>query len=94
VGSFPSNAWGLHDMHGNVWEWCQDDYRDNYDGAPVDGSAREHTPVGIGKSRSRAIRGGSWSYGSKILRSANRDHAKAGARQDDLGFRVARTLHP
>jgi formylglycine-generating enzyme required for sulfatase activity len=57
IGSFPANEWGLHDMHGNVWEWCEDDWHENYEGAPNDGSSwlessRENTY--------RILRGGSW----------------------------------
>jgi len=55
VGSFPPNSFGLFDMHGNVWDWCQDAWHDNYYGAPQDGSAWEGEPV------SRVLRGGCWS---------------------------------
>ena len=56
VGSFPSNAWGLCDMHGNVWEWCADTWHENYTGAPTDGSA-----WGIlGDKKAKLLRGGSW----------------------------------
>jgi formylglycine-generating enzyme required for sulfatase activity len=57
VGSFPANAFGLHDMHGNVWEWCQDTWHENYNGAPTDGSAW----VDENANQNRMIlRGGSW----------------------------------
>ncbi|MBM5818161.1 MAG: formylglycine-generating enzyme family protein, partial [Cyanobacteria bacterium K_Offshore_surface_m2_239] len=87
VGTFPANAWGLVDMHGNVWEWCLDEWRDTYVGAPVDGSA---WVAGAGESRStaRLLRGGSWVSDPHNCRSAyrNRDHP------DNLnqgrGFRV------
>ena len=56
VGQFPANAFGLYDMHGNVWEWCQDHYHSDYIGAPTDGSAW----VSGGDSSRRMLRGGSW----------------------------------
>ncbi|WP_413167688.1 formylglycine-generating enzyme family protein [Capilliphycus salinus ALCB114379] len=69
VGSFPPNNFGLHDMHGNVFEWCEDDWHDNYEGAPIDGSAW------IDEDRTntdRVLRGGSWDTFSSICRSACR----------------------
>ncbi|MDE5113317.1 MAG: formylglycine-generating enzyme family protein, partial [Trichodesmium sp. St15_bin1_1] len=68
VGQFPPNAFGLYDMHGNVWEFCQDVWHNNYDGAPVDGSAW----VNGGDSRLRVYRGGSWIVYSSRCRSALR----------------------
>ena len=72
VGSFNQpNAFGLHDMHGNVWEWVEDCYKDNYTGAPIDGSAW----IG-GSSGYRVSRGGSWFPGiAAILARANRQGA-------------------
>jgi formylglycine-generating enzyme required for sulfatase activity len=90
VGSFPSNAWGLHDMHGNVWEWCQDTYTVTYEGAPNDGTASETT----GKDVSRVLRGGAWNNSPPVLRSANRLGDLPDDRNIGLGFRLARTLHP
>jgi formylglycine-generating enzyme required for sulfatase activity len=55
VGSLPANKFGLHEMHGNVWEWCEDWYHPSYEGAPVDGSA---WVIG-GKQEGRVLRGGS-----------------------------------
>ncbi len=91
IGSFPTNAWGLYDMHGNVWEWVEDIYHNNYQGAPADGSAWTD---GEGKksSRDRVNRGGSWVSIPGGLRSANRDGNGPGYRSYSLGFRVARTL--
>ena len=87
VGSLPKNAFGLHDMHGNVWEWVQDCYRDSYKGAPTDGSA-----VGGGDCRLRILRGGSWNYFPQLLRSAYRYATAPDVRLDMAGLRVARPL--
>jgi formylglycine-generating enzyme required for sulfatase activity len=89
VGSFAANAFGLHDMHGNVWEWVQDCYVRGYDGAPTDGSARMSADC-IG----RVVRDGSWFHDPWRLRSAMRDGNSADRRFDVLGFRLARTLDP
>ncbi len=87
VGKFPPNAWGLHDMHGNVWEWCEDNWHPDYQGAPNDGSVWPggDTPL-------RVLRGGSWFLLPQILRSAFRDRYHPGSRNLNIGFRVARTL--
>ena len=69
VGQFPPNAFGLYDMHGNVWEFCQDVWHDDYNGAPTDGSAWETG----GHSTTRVRRGGSWCINPRRCRSANRD---------------------
>lgn len=86
VGEKRPNAFGLHDMAGNVWEWTQDRWHDNYDGAPVDGSAWDS---GAGR---RVIRGGSWSSGPDALRSAFRFGGNPDNRDGDLGFRLAQDL--
>ncbi len=83
VGSFPANAFGLYDMHGNVWEWCADCWHDSYRGAPIDGSARI-TSVGP----RRLMRGGSWDYDPGFCRSACRNHLYPIFRLNGLGFRV------
>ncbi|NQS98140.1 MAG: formylglycine-generating enzyme family protein [candidate division Zixibacteria bacterium] len=80
------NAWGLYDMHGNVWEWCEDWYHDNYNGAPTDGSARLSSSSGI-----RVIRGGSWYYFAGVCRSANRFYHDPSSSRGDLGFRLVRS---
>jgi formylglycine-generating enzyme required for sulfatase activity len=87
VGSFKANAFGLHDMHGNVFEWVQDCWNANYDGAPTDGSARTD-----GTCTSRVLRGGSWSYAPRALRSAARERRPANAQSSARGFRVGRTF--
>lgn len=87
VASFTPNAWGLYNMHGNVWEWVEDCFKDNYDDAPNNGSAVQKT----GCSR-RMFRGGSWSYKPWNLRSALRYSASPDNRSKNSGFRLARTL--
>jgi formylglycine-generating enzyme required for sulfatase activity len=84
VGSFPSNPFGLHDLHGNVCEWVADSWHPGYDGAPTNGSAW----VEPGYER-RVIRGGAWDYLPRLLRSAWRDWRSADFRADNIGFRVA-----
>ena len=91
VGSFPGNAFGLHDVHGNVWEWVEDCWHGSYHGAPSDGSA---WTLG-GDCDIRVLRGGSWvSFTPRLLRSANRLWYDSGVRSYSYGFRVARTLAP
>ena len=85
VQSLPPNAWGLHEMHGNVWEWVQDAWHDNYNGAPTDGSAWE-APAGAG----RVLRGGSWDYLARFCRSAYRLNFQPDFGNDFTGFRCAR----
>ena len=89
VGSFSANAFGLHDVHGNVWEWVEDCWNGSYDGAPGDGTAWEG-----GNCSSRVLRGGSWFDYPHLLRSADRHRDGAGNRYLISGFRVARTFTP
>jgi formylglycine-generating enzyme required for sulfatase activity len=89
VGSFKPNAFGLYDMAGNVLQWVQDCYHDNYNGAPTDGS--EWTSEDCS---SRVVRGGSWNGDPQVLRAANRNRLTTVGRSSVLGFRVGRTLTP
>jgi formylglycine-generating enzyme required for sulfatase activity len=82
VGTKPANAFGLCDVHGNVWEWCQDRWHGNYQGAPTDGSAWVE-----GGSGSRALRGGSWFDSAGWCRSAARLRWHVGSRLGHVGFR-------
>ena len=95
VGSFPANAFGLHDMHGNVWEWVEDCWHDDYTGAPTNGNAwLSGCKQNYEGKYNRVLRGGSWAREPEYLRSANRDRISATGRSSDFGFRVARTLTP
>lgn len=87
VGSLPPNPWGLHEMHGNVWEWCADCWNGNYQGAPVNNSAWLS-----GDCSSAVVRGGSWFDQPSGVRSANRHRVKRVIRCDNVGFRTARTV--
>ena len=92
---FPANAWGLRDMHGNVWEWCLDQWHDNYEGAPKDGSAwldpdANRTEVNkVNKSDWMLFRGGSWNAFPSNCRSASRAKPLNGLLYDFVvGLRV------
>ncbi len=87
VGEMEPNAYGLHDMHGNVWEWCEDVWHDTYDGAPNDGKAW----LSGGDTGRRVLRGGSWNYNGNYCRSADRGRFAAGYRYISIGFRVVST---
>jgi formylglycine-generating enzyme required for sulfatase activity len=78
-------------MHGNVWEWLEDVWHDNYSSAPVDGTAWTDGE-GINSESSRGVRGGSWSNDPRGCRSACRSGGGPGNRNNGLGFRLARTL--
>jgi formylglycine-generating enzyme required for sulfatase activity len=89
VGGKKANAFGLHDMHGNVWEWVEDCHVETYDSAPSDGSDRRSEDCS-----SRVLRGGSWNYLSEVLRAAFRFWVDPDFRDYFFGFRVARVLSP
>jgi formylglycine-generating enzyme required for sulfatase activity len=84
VGSFPANAFGLCDIHGNVWEWCADYWHDNYQGAPLNGSAC----LNSGNQEYRILRGGSWDCFPHLCRSASRFSENPTITDKEFGFRV------
>jgi formylglycine-generating enzyme required for sulfatase activity len=87
VGSFDANAFGLHDMIGNVWEWVQDCWNESYKGAPLDGRPWEEGDCGR-----RVLRGGSWDIIPEYARAAVRIRDEPGEGVYNVGFRLARTL--
>jgi len=84
VGSFPPNAWGLHDMHGNVWEWCASPYAEEHDGSEQKGADAP--------GRLRVLRGGSWLFDPRLCRSALRIRRDPSSGDDGFGFRLSRGL--
>ena len=85
VGSYPSNPWGLYDMHGNVFEWCEDLFGFKPEWDPDETISLEGT---------RVIRGGPWGHSSRFCRSAYRDGASPVTRSNSIGFRIARDPYP
>jgi formylglycine-generating enzyme required for sulfatase activity len=88
VAEKESNAWGLYDMHGNVWEWVEDDWHGSYNGAPDDERAWIDSPRGS----NRVIRGGSWGFDARACRSATRSSYWPGYRSIRVGFRLSRSV--
>jgi formylglycine-generating enzyme required for sulfatase activity len=89
VGSFPTNGFGLHEMHGNIWEWCQDWFDANYYA-----NSPNEDPQGPQSGEGRVLRGGSWSGDAWLCRSALRYRGAPGFRYFNIGFRVALTVAP
>ncbi len=85
VKKFKANPWGLHDMHGNLWQWCEDWYGDYPDGDITD-------PTGTETGTRRVLRGGSWFDLARGCRAANRDRVEPASRDDSFGFRLALRL--
>ncbi|MGD8640900.1 MAG: formylglycine-generating enzyme family protein, partial [Gammaproteobacteria bacterium] len=91
VGSFSPNAWGLYDVHGNIFEWTRDCWHSNYEGAPTDGNAWMNVGDNV-DCELRVLRGGSWSGRPQDIRSAARSRNDADFKSIFIGFRVVRTI--
>ena len=91
AGSFAANAFGLFDMHGNVWEWVEDCWHDNYEGAPTDGSAWTSACT---STSSAVVRGGSWASSPRNLRAAFRLRVSPSGRSSSVGIRLVQDLNP
>ena len=86
LASFPANGGGLHDKHGNVWEWCQDHWHESYNFAP--GDDQPWLIPAAAADEPRLLRGGSWNYNPGLCRSAYRNHDRPGFAYSSVGFRV------
>ena len=86
IGKLKPNELGIYDMSGNVWEWCEDIWHDNYNNAPTDGSARLHN-----EDYSRVIRGGSWQYYQMSCSTTYRDKVNQSNRGLSIGFRIVKS---
>jgi sulfatase modifying factor 1 len=89
VGQKSANQLGIYDMSGNLWEWCEDDWHDNYDQAPNDGRAWIDSPE---RGTYRVARGGGWYFDAQYCRTVRRNYWLPGFRNFDLGFRLALSL--
>ena len=90
VKSFQPNPWGLYQVHGNVWEWVEDGWHDNYEGAPTDGSAWIEEGKDKRAQLQARLRGGSWFNMAHRVRAASRYASNRFYRDELFGFRCAR----